>query len=117
METKRETQREIRTDALHRVKHAMAAETVARCVEAAAAQAGCDWRELMGPTRGSPRAARARVVAMLACVAMGLPLAVTGRAFGRSRRSVHSAMQMGRPGRRRRDAAVMQDFEEVVAKV
>lgn len=108
---------EIRREALQKVGQGMAAETVARCVEAAVLQSGCDWRELMGRSRGRPQAARARVVAMLACVAMGLSLATTARAFGRSRWSVHAAMTMGRPGRKRRDAAVMQDFEEVMGRV
>jgi hypothetical protein len=108
---------EIRKEALLELGQGMAAETVSRCVEAAAVQSGCDWRELMGRTRGSPRAARARVVAMLACLAMGMSQTVTARAFGRSRWSVNAAMTMGRPGRMRRDAAVMQDFEEVMGRV
>jgi hypothetical protein len=108
---------EIRNEALRKVGNAMAAEVVARCVEAAARQSGCDWREVMGSSRGHPRAARARVVAMLACVAMGLAQKATARAFSRSRWTVHAALTMGRPGRARRDAAVMQDFEEVMGKV
>jgi hypothetical protein len=110
-------QREIRTAAMAKVRQAMAAETVGRCVEAAALQSGCSWREMMGKSRGSREAARARVVAMLACMAMGMSQEMTARAFGRSRRAVSSAMAMGRPGRRRRDAAVMQDFEEVMGRV
>ncbi|MCW1916275.1 hypothetical protein OJ996_21985 [Luteolibacter sp. GHJ8] len=108
---------DIRNEALLKLGQAMAAEVVARCVEAAARQAGCPWREIMGPTRGSPRAARGRVVAMLACVKMGVSPRMTARAFGRSRRAVCDAMATGRPGRARRDAAVMQDFEEVMGRI
>lgn len=108
---------DIRNAALLKLDQAMAAEVVSRCVEAAARQAGCPWRELMVVTRGSPRAARARVVAMLACVKMGLSPRMTGRAFGRSRRAVQDALSIGRPGRARRDAAVMQDFEEVMGRI
>ena len=108
---------DIRQEALQKLGQAMAAEIVARCVEAAALQSGRPWGEVMGRKRGHPRAARARVVAMLACVKMGMSENMTARAFGRSRRSVHDAVSTGRPDRRRRDAAVMQDFEEVMGRI
>lgn len=51
-----------------------------------------NWTELAGPRRGSPRAQRARQIAMyLAHVGGGLTLTATGELFDRDRRTVAHA--------------------------
>ena len=93
------------------------ADIVAEVVTAAAVLYKCEGKDVISRDRGHKDAARARVVAMHACVALGLPMQVTARAFRRSRRSVHAALRLGRAGRESRDEAILQGFRSVVRTV
>jgi hypothetical protein len=106
----------IRT-ALRIIRQRAIAERVARCIEAAAELHGCGWQDVVQDGRGHPQAARARVVAMHACVALGVPMLTTAKAFKRCRRSVHSAIRIGRPGQERRDDDVLAAMRRVVERV
>ena len=107
-------------EALRIIRQRAIAERVARCIEAAAELHGCAVAEIVAknrPGRGAPAVARARVVAMHACVALGVPMLTTAKAFRRKRRTVHSAIRIGRPGRETRDDEVLAAMRAVVARV
>ncbi len=107
-------------EALRIIRQRAIAERVARCIEVSAELHGVEVSEIVAQerrTRGNPVAARARVVAMHACVVLGVPMLVTAKAFKRRRRTVHSALRIGRPGRERRDEEVLAATRRVVAEV
>jgi len=107
-------------EALRIIRQRAIAEQVARCIELAAAMHGCTASDIVAkdrPGRGAPAVARARVVAMHACVALGVPMLTTAKAFRRKRRTVHSALRIGRPGREVRDDQVLAAMREIVAAV
>ncbi len=106
--------------ALRIIRNRTIGELVARCIVVSAELHGCEVSDIVGNDRkgrGHPTVARARVVAMHACVALGVPMQTTGRAFRRTRRSVHSAIRIGRPGREQRDEEVLAAMRNVVARV
>lgn len=71
-----------------------------RVVAHVASDFSLDARDLMSPTRGAPRTALARQVAMyLAHTAFGLNFRTIGRAFGRDRTTVAHACRMIEDGR------------------
>ena len=116
----RELERSALREAIRIIRQRAIAEQVARCIEAAAEMHGCPAGEIVAKERtgrGAPAVARARVVAMHACVALGVPMLTTAKAFKRKRRTVHSAIRIGRPGREQRDAEVLVAMRAVVARV
>lgn len=116
----KELERATNREALRIIRQRAIAERVARCIEAAAALHGCEAGEIVAKERtgrGTRVVARARVVAMHACVALGVPMLTTAKAFKRKRRTVHSALRIGRPGRETRDDEVLVSMRAVVARV
>lgn len=86
-------------------------------IEAAAADLGCEVVAVWSAGRGVPQVARARVVAMKVCVVLGIPYWRVAKAFRRSKRSVHEALRIGRPGRAARDADLEERWRRVLAAV
>lgn len=116
----KELERSAVREAIRIIRRCARAELVARCIEVAAELHGCAPGEIVAkerPARGAPAVARARVVAMHACVALGVPMLTTAKAFKRKRRTVHSALRIGRPGREQRDGEVLVAMRAVVARV
>jgi len=111
----RERQQQAR--ALEAIRNGKRGEIVLACIRAAAEVVGVERRALLSRTRGTPAEALARVVAMHACVCRGVPIAATAEAFQRSRRTVHGAIQIGRPGGEARDQEVLAKLREVLGKV
>lgn len=106
-----------RNNVLRIVRRAAFAERVARCVEAAAEVHGVPWNEIVQRSRGTPQAAKARVAAMNACLVLGVPIFTTAKAFKRTRRTVHGAVRIGRPGGEKRDAALLSSTREILRRV
>jgi hypothetical protein len=106
-----------RNGVLRICRRAAFAERIACCIEVASAVHGVPWNEIVQRSRGKPEAAAARVAAMNACLVLGVPIATTAKAFKRSRRAVHSAVRIGRPGGEERDAAVLSATREIVGRM
>jgi hypothetical protein len=92
-------------------------QVIGAVVTVAAADAGCPVDRVMA--RGFPRekSSRARVAAMKVCVILGLPYWRVAKAFGVTKRSVHEALSIGRPGRERRDADMEARWRRIAAEV
>jgi hypothetical protein len=103
--------------ALEAIRNGKRGEIVLACIRAAAEVVGVERRALLSRTRGTPAEALARVVAMHACVCRGVPIAATAEAFQRRRRTVHGAIQIGRPGGEARDQEVLAKLREVLGKL
>lgn len=70
---------------------------IIRIVEAVATLRGVNWRDMFALERGTDPVSAARVFAMAACGAAGVPIFHTSRAFGRNWATIYSAeMRCGR---------------------
>ena len=114
---KRSRERTQAAEAMAAIRNGARGEVILACIKAAAEVLEVDRRAVLKNSRGTPLEARARVVAMRACVTCGVPIQTVAEAFKRTRRSVHGAIEIGRPGGEARDAEVLAAVREVVARV